>query len=156
MPREAGPKKVVYEKIPRLQEDGTVHPIYEMMERIKNQYHMPALAECRIALMWHHSIKPDRDGRLNLGMAVRIGDRERQLMDYDAEIVLNSEWWKSPDRTQEEQEAILDHELCHPRPVLEDPDDPDSLPKKDENGKIVYYIRKHDFEEFREVLQRRG
>jgi hypothetical protein len=145
------PKKVNYEIIKRQDEDGITHPIYQLMDRLIGSDHTE-LVEANIALSWDHGVKPDRDGHVMLGQARKTGELERQLHGYDVIIVLNSEWWNDAEVTDRQREALLFHELCHPRPVL----DEDNDPKVDENGKIVWYNRKHDVEEFRAVIQKYG
>lgn len=145
------PKKVNYEIIKRQNEDGVVHPIYQLMDRLIGSDHTE-LVEANIALAWNHGVKPDRDGHVMLGQARKTGELERQLHGFDIIIVLNSEWWNDAEVTDRQREALLFHELCHPRPVLDENGDP----KVDENGKIVWYNRKHDVEEFRTVIQKYG
>jgi len=155
------PKKVPFEKIPEELPGAegvapTPHPLYEMMREIIRRHHLPSLADCKIVLMWRKEWKPNRDGIIILGQAVKIGDRERQLSEYDAEILINYEWWNDPRTTEDQKKALLDHELCHIRPVPEDADDPNSLSQVDENERVVYYMRKHSVEEFHEIIQRHG
>lgn len=155
-------KKVVYEKIEREVPDPAggptmvLGPIYQLMETIKNNYHLPQLVDCNIVMLWHKGWKPDRDGISTLGQAIKIDDRTRQLCEWDVEIVLNYDFWNNPSVTDAQRAALIDHELAHIRPVPENHEDPDSLPKRDENGRIVYYLRKHNFEEFTEILERHG
>jgi len=157
------PKKVVFDLIPTTLQitngNGGVetidHPAYAMMRRIIAENH-PMLVEARIVLMWRRDLKPNRDQKLTLGFARILSDREKELIPYDAEIELNHEWWHHPDCPETVKVAILDHELCHIRPVLADKDDPGAGFKKDERGRIVYYCRCHDVEEFHEVVERHG
>lgn len=49
--------------------------------------------------------------------------------------------------------ALLDHELCHAAPSLDD----ETLDVKyDERGRPVWRVRKHNIEEFTEVVERHG
>jgi hypothetical protein len=47
---------------------------------------------------------------------------------------------------------VIDHELCHAQVSM----DSNGEPKTDENGRTVYRTRKHDIEEFKEVVARHG
>jgi hypothetical protein len=153
------PKKVPFDPISEKIVVNNVevdNPIYVMMNQTIAAHH-PSLAEARIKLMWRRSWKPDRDGIIPLGMITKIGDRERRIgLDYDAAIYLNYEWWNNPETTEAARKAVMDHELCHLRPVPEDSDDPTSSPKRDEHGNIVYYMRSHDIEDFSEIFFRHG
>jgi len=71
-------------------------------------------------------------------------------------ILLNYEWWYDTRTLASQKEALVDHELCHFRPVPEEADDPDSPYRRDENGRVLYYLRHHDMEEFREIIDRHG
>jgi len=153
------PKKVPYSLIPPVltTDDGEVpNHIYVMMEEIKTAHHLPGLAYCKVALMWRKEWKPDRDGIIPLGRAMKISDREKQLVEYDVMILLNYEWWNDPRTTPAQKQALLDHELCHFKPVLDDPEDPDSTYRNDETGRTLFYLRKHDIEEFQEIIARHG
>lgn len=65
-------------------------------------------------------------------------------------ILLNDTAWDG--LTTSQREALIDHELCHAAIVLDD----DGQPKKDDRGRLVCRIKKHDMEEFRAVVERHG
>lgn len=64
--------------------------------------------------------------------------------------VLNKEFWDQFD--DEKRLALMDHELCHAAAAL----DSEYAQKYDERGRRVWRVRKHDIEEFRDVVKRHG
>jgi hypothetical protein len=145
-------KKIKQEFIKKFNEAGELNAVYALLNELVLAYH-PELAEANIALAWLYDVKPDRDAHLTLGWARKASDLDRQLHKFDVIIALNFEWWKDENVTDRQKKALLDHELCHIRPV-KNPED-DSV-KIDEHGNTVWYARKHDVEEFREVIERHG
>lgn len=128
-----------YERIDREQAPD----LYALLDALVSEHHASDLAEARIALMWRYEVRPDRDGHVTLGKARKVSDRERQFHDHDFVIELNHEAWQTVLDSAQRQ-ALLDHELEHcGRAEAED-------------GSSVYYIRKHDVEEFRAVVKRNG
>ena len=67
-------------------------------------------------------------------------------------ILLNREVWMDGEFTPQKKAALIDHELCHAAPQL----GKDFEPVYDEQGRQLYRSRKHDIEEFREIVQRHG
>lgn len=84
--------------------------------------------------------KTKRIGKsLKLGSAQLVSEKYQLLATYNYEFIieLNGQYW---DRLElPEQEALIDHELCHCR--------------KDGDG---FYIADHDLEEFRQIVRRHG
>lgn len=74
-----------------------------------------------------------------LGIAKKIGLKERVLGRGDAEITIDGDWWRKADERQ--QRALLDHELHHLTPKID---------KRgfctDDIGRPVIQIRMHDYE----------
>lgn len=148
-----GKKKVTTVLVPRKDKAGVVAEPYVIMEDLIPRYHLH-LVKAKIAIAWATSWKPDADSRLVLGKCKKGAELERQMHGYDFVIILNKEMW---DKSLAEfgnklKAALIDHELCHAE-VARDADD---QPKKDEQGRIVYRTRKHDLEEFREIVERHG
>jgi hypothetical protein len=108
------------------------------------------LAEARIALAWRINLNPDADGRLVLGKCQKVSDLHKELADYDFIVILNREAWDEFSDAQ--RLALLDHELSHATVAR----DQDGQPKLDERGRAVFRLRKHDIEEFRDVVARHG
>lgn len=143
-------KKVSFELI--TPEDHHGERMYPMLRRLVEAYH-EELRDARIALAWCTSWKADVDGRVTLGKCRKASDLDREIAEYDFIILLNQAFWVSSDVTFPQREALLDHELCHATVAL----DPKTLePIVDERGRTVYRIRKHDVEEFRDIVLRHG
>lgn len=140
------PKKVSYVLI-----EESDSNMYEMLRELVNDHH-EEIREARIALAWNTSWKPDVDGRVTLGKCKKASDLDRELAPYDFVIILRREFWEHGATTDEQRRALLDHELCHAARKY----DSGGEPVYDERGNPVFRIRKHDIEEFTEVIQRHG
>ncbi len=144
------PKPINFELIPLKDGDHEPEP-YRILAEIRGKFHND-LEQAKIALAWRKSLKADKDGHLMLGKCVKASDLQRELAIYDFLILLNREVWMDMDFTAEKKKALLDHELCHATSVL----DKFGMQKYDERGRAIWRVRKHDIEEFREVVQRHG
>lgn len=144
-------KAVNVQVIPREVLGGGVHDAYRLMDEILAAHH-DHLAEANIALAWNLSWSADPDGRLILGKCKKVGDLDRQLHGYDFVILLNKTAWEHAEFDSAKKRGLIDHELCHAQVKLDKNDDI----VKDELGKVVYRIKKHSLEEFREIVQRHG
>jgi hypothetical protein len=142
-------KRVSYQLIKPDTKDG--EPIYQLMNRTIEQHH-EELTNARIVIAWNLAWKPDKDGRVILGKCKKASDLDRELSPYDFVILLRKEFWQHPQTTDAQRAALLDHELCHASVQL----DAALEPKRDERGRVVYRMRKHDIEEFSEILHRHG
>lgn len=116
--------------------------IYELVEELVAAHH-DHLAEARIALVWVHNVKPDRDGHLVLGKARKISQREQLWNEHDFSIELNEFAWR--ELKVEQRRALVDHELCHL-----------AVDQDEETEEETFRIRKHDLEEFNAVVRRHG
>lgn len=143
------PKKLAYLLIEREGDSGAKW--YPILEQLIAQHHTE-LKDARIALAWNLTWKADADGRAKLGMCKKASDLDRELAAYDFVIVLRRDFFESVSVTDQQRRALLDHELCHAAVT----DDGRGEPITDERGRIVYRIRKHDLEEFREIVERHG
>lgn len=110
------------------------------------------LRKARIGLAWRKALKPDVDGHLILGKCVKISDLQHEMVDLDFVILLNKEVWQNPEFAEEKKLALMDHELCHAARV----EDEYGAQKEDEKGRLCWRVRKHDIEEFQDVVQRHG
>ena len=126
-------------------------PAYGMMKKIRHHYHQ-GIRKAKIALMWLLKVKPDKDGHLLLGRCKKATDFQRELADFDFVILLNKEMWEHPKFGHKRQKALLDHELCHAFSVY----DREGHRIKNVRDKYVFRTRKHDIEEFREIVERHG
>jgi len=144
------PKAINFELIPPM--DGMHEPEpYKILREMRDKYH-PDLNKARIALAWRKKLKRDQDGHLILGRCVKASDLQRELIDWDFVILLNREVWLDDAFTPEKKRALVDHELCHAAAAR----DKDGFPKRDERDRFVWRTRKHDIEEFRDVVKRHG
>lgn len=151
MAKKGKTKRVSYTLIPERSDTGK--PMYELLDDILRSHH-EALAnqDVRIALAWQHTWKPDVDGRVTLGKCKKASDLDRELAPYDFVVILNKEFWVNPKVTADQRCALLDHELCHAAIAY----DEHGEPKVDDRGRVIYRVRKHDIEEFRDIVARYG
>ena len=139
------PRNVNYELIP-LQ----IKEPYELLDTAL-EFH-DELRGVRIALAWRKRQKTDRDGHLTLGKCMKVSDLNKEFAQFDFIIVLNREVWNDSEFGREKKLALIDHELCHAMPLVDD----EGEQKVDERGRQLWRSRKHDIEEFREIVQRHG
>lgn len=151
-PKKAGaPKSISYVLIPPASEVGK--PMYERLYALVDEHHEElSRTNVRIALAWATSWKPDVDGRLVLGKCKKASELDRELAPYDFVILLNRDFWLNPRVTDVQRQALLDHELMHAAIVR----DENGEDKVDERGRTCYRIRKHDLEEFADIVTRHG
>lgn len=142
-------KAVAYRLIPVDSPAG--RRLYGMLEALIAAHHRPIM-EARIALAWNLSWKPDVDGRVTLGKCKKASDLDRELAAFDFVILLRQAFIDNPTVTDDQRRALLDHELCHAAVSY----DTSGEPKIDERGRTIYRIRKHDIEEFAEIVERHG
>jgi hypothetical protein len=147
--RAPKPKKVSYELIPR---DGLFGgPMYGLLDELVEEHHED-LQHAKIALAWCTSWKPDVDGRVTLGKCRKASDLDKEITQFDFVILLSRWFWRLDTTTAMQRRALLDHELSHARPKM----GPDGEQAEDERGRLVWRIRKHDLEEFIDVVKRNG
>lgn len=140
------PKMPTYERIDPKSDPQEVYPLLADL-RVK---HKPELEEAKIALAWRHGWKRNKDGQLILGKCKKVSDLDKQFQGFDFIIILNKESWAELDDSQ--RKALLHHELCHAAVAL----DPNGNPKKDARGRQMFRVKKHDIEEFGEIVEHHG
>src|SRR5437899_4225239 len=93
----------------------------------------------------HHGIKA-------LGLAGKIGLKDRIKGNGDAEILIDYEWWKEANEAQ--RAALLDHELHHLSVAMTK----SAIIKTDDAGRPVIRLRPHDVQIgwFALIAQRNG
>lgn len=123
---------------------------YAVLEKMR-RYH-EELAEANIALAWRENLKSDKDGHLILGKCVKASDLQRELVEYDFVILLNREVWEDSAFGMSKKCALMDHELCHAAMARDEKE----IPKRDVRGRQVWRVRKHDIEEFQDIVTRHG
>lgn len=130
---------------------GKTTEAYQILDRLVKKHH-GQLVDANIAIAWRFGWSKDADGRLKLGQAKKGSDLDRELHQYDFVILLNHEAWNQGGLNQKQKDALVDHELCHCEVSM----DTNGEPKQDEQGRTVYRIRRHDIEEFQDVVARHG
>jgi hypothetical protein len=131
--------------------DDTQLP-YIFADSLIANYH-PMLAEAQIIIGYNYGWKPNRDGRIILATVSIINDFDRQLHNKDIKILLNYNYWHNPETNDDNRNALIDHQLSHPRPVM---DKDLAIPVRNDMGMIKYYLREHDLEDFNDVVARWG
>lgn len=149
-PKEKARKQVAVQLVPE-KHAGQITGPYRIMRELIEAHH-PQLAEAKIAIAWRFRWRSDADGRIKLGQCKKGSDLDRELHGHDFVILLNHELWNTSRFTEAQMRALLDHELCH----AEVTKDSNGEPKVDDRGRKCYRIRKHDVEEFREIVARHG
>lgn len=132
--------------------DPTTRPgltLYSALTDLIDAFH-PHLNQANIALAWNLNWKTDSDSRLVLGKCKKATDLEKEFHEYDFVILLNFSAWSELSPVQ--RTALMDHELCHAEVCRNTADEL----QHDERGRICYRIRKHDLEEFRDIVNRHG
>lgn len=145
-------KKVNFLIIPEQDAQGKTPEAYKLLKDVRDVDHGDTKT-ARIALAWRLRTKADKDGRLELGRCIKVSDLYREYADYDFVITLNREVWDDIRFTQEKKKALLDHEMCHAAPVI---DDESGDHQVDERGRYIFRTRKHSIEEFHEIVKRHG
>lgn len=144
-------KRIPYKLIPRKSTAG--EHLYEMLDDLVEKHHEELdHGKARIALAWALNWKPDADGVQKLGRCKKASDLDRELAEWDFVILLNQAWFEDAAVTEPQRLALLDHELCHADVRL----DKNGERVVDERGRTVFRMRKHDIEEFSEVVRRHG
>ena len=142
-------RRVNYELIVR--ESVAGHPLYTLLDELVYAHH-DDLKVAKIALAWCLAWQPDVDGRVTLGQCKRASDLDRELAAFDFVILLRRAFWRNEQVTDAQRRALLDHELCHCARAQDKHGDP----AVDERGRPVWRTRRHNVEEFAEVVERHG
>lgn len=147
--RSVKPAKVSYELLTRDSVMG--RPLYVLLDKLVATYHKE-LQEARIAIAWNTAWVPDVDGRVKLGMCRKASALDRELSSWDFVILLRKSFWTDLRVTELQRTALLDHELMHAAPKF----DAKGEPAVDERGRRLWRTRRHDLEEFADVVERHG
>lgn len=125
--------------------------VYPVLEDCLKRFRPDLVAEqCRVALVFRHGLKRNRDGQLVLGKCKKVGALDQEFEAFDFIIILNQEAWKT--LSAEQRTALMHHELCHAAIA----EDPNGNTKKDARNRTCFRVRKHDIEEFGEVINHHG
>lgn len=129
----------------------------------KHETHKPVLdAKVKLDLVFAYADQ-DEDGNPTgyalvshgfrvFGVTKKIALKDRSMGRGDAEIVLDGDYWE--EAKEAEKRALLDHELHH----IEVKKDEDNVVLKDDLGRPLIRLRKHDVEVgwFKVVAERNG
>jgi hypothetical protein len=150
MARPRKPRQIPIQLIPE-NDAGILGKPHTLLRRLVEAHHH-RLALAKIGLAWHLKWRADPDGHVRLGKAVKVSDLHRRFHGYDFLVLLNRHFWQDEAFTDAWRQALLDHELCHCG-VRRDKQG-DEL--RDEEGRPVWRVVKHDVEEFQAIADRYG
>lgn len=143
-------KKVPVKLLKRVHAGQVTEP-YRIMEELIENHHQN-LKDVKIVIAWRFGWSANADGLMTMGRAKKCTDLDRQLADFDFVLLLNHEAWNKGGLSEKQRAALIDHELCHCEVTM----DSNGEPKYNEDGRLVCRIRKHDIEEFQDVVARHG
>jgi len=149
--KEAKPKLVNF-RIIACHEGQPLPEAYQILQEVRQSYHGETRA-ARVALAWRLRQKEDKDGHMVLGRCIKVSDLHKEFADYDFIITLNQEVWDDIRFTREKKLALIDHEMCHAAASF---DEESGEHKRDERNRLLFRVRKHDIEEFQDVVSRHG
>lgn len=140
------PKQPTYTRIER---KADTHGVYAVLDHcLKSR---DDLKEAHIACAFRNGWKSNKDGQLTLGKCKKVSELDKQFQGFDFIIILNFEaWTKHLNETQ--REALMFHELCHAAVAYDQNDNK----KTDARGRTMYRIKRHDIEEFGDVVAKFG
>lgn len=124
--------------------------LYAVLETLMTEYHSQDLENARIGMAWHKGWGQDVDGRVCLARTRRLSELDQRLTGFDFMVSLNEDIWKELSEAQ--VKAVLDHELHHMGPKITK----DGEQSKDTTGRYEWRLRRHEVEEFPEVIERHG
>lgn len=138
-------------RVIKAEDDERARELYRMLGLLITEHH-EHLAEAKIALAWRYNWKANADGQLQLAQTRKIDALDRELHHFDFGILLNFEVFEDAEFSAAQVEALLDHELCHCQVKRDEHDDI----VRDSAGRPEWRPRKHDIEEFHDVVDRHG
>lgn len=141
-------KKVTVQLLKRMHAGEVTQP-YQILEDLLETVH-GELQDAKFAIAWRLGWRADANGLLRLGQCRKRSDLDRELDAFDFVILLNKEAW--PTLNDKQKLALIDHEMCHAQIVM----DTDGEAKYDDRNRLVCRIRKHDVEEFQQIVDRHG
>lgn len=133
--------------MPAYASDPSLEPIGQ---KIIDEYR-PDLKILKIKYLFRDKA-PVSENHVTAGMCYRVDDRNRTLHGYDIIIELARDVWD--EANDDFRRALVDHELGHIGIRIDD--DSGSPAIDDATGRVKVYLRKHDIEEFEDVLERHG
>lgn len=124
------------------------------LEKLANDIidkHRPELKMLKISYMFRDKA-PLSNGIVTAGMCYRQDDKQRTLHGYDFIIEIGRDLWD--EATDDFKRALMDHELGHVGIRWQAPNDPEMT--EDVPPRIKTYCKRHEIEEFSDVLKRHG
>lgn len=110
-----------------------------MAKGVIKEHHQQRIGQAPITYIFSRKMK-------DAGKAHARGPKDRiiyEALGVECDFVITLNWQTWVVLSDEQKEALLDHELTH-------------LHYKDVKGELVPTIREHDLEEFVEIIERRG
>lgn len=142
------PKPPSYERIDRKTDPLEV---YAVLDNVLDEYRKDLEEhKCRIALAWRYGLKRNKDGQIVLGKCKKVSELDKLYADFDFVVILNTEAWKTLSEPQ--RKALVHHEVCH----IAISTDQNGNTKKDTRGRTAFRVKKHDIEEFGDVVAVHG
>ncbi len=141
----AKPKPLAYELV----DADTAADLAAITKDLIEKHHRH-LRQASIRFAWAYSWAEDADGFITLGQAKKIGELERDATGVDFYLILNNAIWQ--ELGEAERVALIDHELSHCEVCYDEKGEP----RRDVRDRIVYRLRKHDFEGFGANVRRHG
>lgn len=142
------PKPPSYERIDRKADPLEVYKVLDtVIEELRKDLEEH---KCRIALAWRYGLKRNKDGQLVLGKCKKVSELDKLYAEFDFVVILNSEAWKTLNEKQ--RKALVHHEVCH----IAIATDQNGNTKKDTRGRTAFRVKKHDIEEFGDVVAVHG
>lgn len=125
-------------------------PAPEVQEIAKDiiSKHRPELKPLKISYMFRPEAAIS-NGIVTVGMCIRPDDRNYLMHQHDFIVEIAKDVWD--DATTDFRIALVDHELGHCG-IRMDGDEPEVDP----SGRLKTFTRKHEIEEFADVLERHG
>jgi hypothetical protein len=117
------------------------------------ELHYPNLRDAGldIAYMWRTEAMALGEGRVAAGQCVHVADREFAIHGHDFLIIMARDVWN--DASEEFRRAVVDHELSH---VGIRYDEDGGIEYDEDTNRAKTFCRRHEVEEFSEVLERHG
>lgn len=138
------PKPVNYKLI--TQEDEP--ELYDLVDKLVEQYHGSELEGAVILLYWRSGWKPDADNLVRLAQVRLATDRERELREHDFTIALHDELFDILGVDQ--KRTVLDSQLTRVARAT----DKEGDPREDSLGRPVWRLRRSEYDDY-QVSQRR-
>lgn len=152
-------RKPVHVRLIERKNAGRIVEVYRVVEDLIADHHSGEvegqprnLDKAKILLAWRDGWRPDVDQVLTLARLRKATETDKYVFGADADFIIevNSEAW--PGLSEGRQRMVLDHELYHAAPDL----DRNGEQKLDVKERLCWRVRKHAYQEHREMVDRYG